>query len=76
MQEENQEVARPVRVVAKNRSQAQRHAKLLFGPTARLWVRDGLISVGTESGKKSEILGQGLTFDEALRDAVAGKGGK
>lgn len=75
---ENQESAiAPFRV--KNRSRAQRLAKVLYGATARTWINrkldvfDGTlvgVQIGTEKDKDKKVLTSGTTFTEALLEPV------
>jgi hypothetical protein len=66
----------------KNRTRAQKLAKVLYGPMARVWVNrlvpltsrpDALVGlgfgvqVGTEQGANKTILAQGETFSVALK---------
>ena len=51
--------------IAVNRSQAKRVAKLLYGPTARTWIREGA-QVGTEKGDNKAFVVDGPTFGQAL----------
>jgi hypothetical protein len=73
-----------------NRSRAERLAKLLWGPTARVWINrtvvpypgaeplHGCVQVGIPdvklppdySGPKHSVKAEGLTFSDALHDAV------
>lgn len=60
----------------KNRSRAERIAKVLFGPNTRSWinrdVRDGVrgVQIGTEKGSAKEVFVDGVNFTEALRLSV------
>jgi hypothetical protein len=52
-----------------NFSQAKRLTKDLLGPLGRVWVREGVVSVGEDSGQGRIIYGEGASFQEALFDA-------
>lgn len=68
----------------KNRSRAQKLAKVLYGPQARVWINRLVpvtdpdatpkttfgVQVGTERGAEKKILAQGETLSAALRVPV------
>lgn len=61
---------RPAPFQVPNRSKAQKPAKMILGPTARLWVYGDMIKVGTEYGSSKEIAGAGVSFDAAMEGLV------
>lgn len=61
--------APPIAFEVKNRSRADRAAKLLYGPTGRVWINRGLgVEVGTENGSERTVKGSGVDFAAALRE--------
>jgi hypothetical protein len=52
----------------KNRSRAEKVAKILYGPTARFWMNRGDgVQVGVEKNGEGTVIGTGKNFAEALR---------
>lgn len=63
------EMMRQIPFVVQSRSRAQKLAKLLYGPLARVWVRKDAkqIEVGTEQGAEKKKLAEGKDFSEAFK---------